>query len=97
MMTPLRQKLIEEIVETFRTKFPKEYDEAAKSAKGMQGTRANVYGSDEGKELRLALRMPARLVDALQMTLQNPGFLKEDDEFNWFMTRFKEFVVPEKV
>lgn len=97
MMTPLRQKLIEEIVEEFRKRFPQEYEDASKSAKAMQGTRANVYGSDEQKELRLALRLPNRLAYALQMTLQNPTFLKEDDEFNWFMKRFPEFRVPEKI
>lgn len=96
-MTQLRQKLIEDIVEEFRKKYPSEYEDAAKSAKEMQGTRANVLGTDEAKELRLALRLPSRLMNALQLTLQHPGFLKEDDEFNWFMKRYSEFRVPEKV
>lgn len=74
-----------------------EYEDAVKSAKEMQGTRANVLGSMEGGELRLALRLPSRLAEALDLTLQNPKFLKEDDEFNWFMKRFREFTVPKKI
>lgn len=91
----IRQRYILDAVRYYEKKYPKEAAEAKRSVKSKRDSRANIYGSDSSKEMRFALRLPERLFRSLSQ-LDNPPFLHEDREFNWFIRTFPDYSVTKK-
>lgn len=101
-----RKYFIEGCVNEFVKRFPLEYEAICLSAKKQRQLKKDKFGGMEehqfGKEyhagidMRWTLRLPRRLFITIDSKLQNPRFLEDDDEINWFKKRFPEFRVSEK-
>jgi len=94
-----RRKLIEAIVEEYIKRFPLEYMAVCHSVKIQRKLKKDKWGltDKDSAYMRWTLRIPARLFKILDRQLQNPRFLEEQSEIDWFKKRFREFRVCEKV
>ncbi len=91
----VRKMFIEDTVRQY-VKAKKDYQQHQKQVKIMRGSRKNVYASDDKKDLRWGLSFPKELFFTLDRYLDNPRFLNEDKEYEWFMKRFPDFKIPDK-
>jgi len=90
-----RKRFITDVIRIYEQRFSEEAEEAKASVRKMKGSRATVYGSDMNKEMRFMLRIPARLFSCLNK-LDEPKFLHEDEEMNWFVRTFPKYSVTRK-
>jgi hypothetical protein len=93
----LRRQIVREAVAIYKRKYPQYYKQAIQVAKEARNSRATVYGSDKEMELRMCVRLPRGLWDALAELCSQPPFLNEKKELLWFMREFPEFCVPQKI
>lgn len=94
-----RRRTIEEVVRLFVRYYPSAVLEAREKRDFHRRTQANRFGSDSEKELRFGLVIPGKL-DRLMGALlpkEEPRFLETVEETHWFMRKFPEFRVAEKV
>jgi hypothetical protein len=91
-----RREIIEGLVKFYIDNKPSEYADAVKHAKEVRKTKANIFGSDIDKDFRHELSLPAKLYELITKSIDNPEFLKENDEAAWFRKRFPEFAGSEK-
>ncbi len=101
-----RKFFIEECVREFIKQFPLEYAAICESAKKQRGLKKDEFGlmeqhqfgkeGHEGLYMRWSLRLPQRLFSILDKKLNNPRFLENDEEMNWFKNTFSEFRVCER-
>lgn len=98
--TPKQRKIfIEEVVKEFKKKFPEEYQLIVKSCQQQRVLKRDKWGSDGAgweEAWRWTLRLPARMFMILDMVLEEPRFLEDQKELEWFKKTFPEFLVCEK-
>jgi hypothetical protein len=95
-MDEIRKKYIIDTIKFFIKNHPLEWEENKKRVRDLRGTRANELGADKALEYRFAFSLHPKLFGMLDETLDNPRFLKEDDEYNWFAKTFRELTIPQK-
>ena len=101
-----RQRFIEFTVDIYKRIFKKEYIAIKKENKKLSKTRADKFASLQGfnksgygkiNEIRWALSLPKKVNNVLNYYVQDPPFLSTSKELRWFMKRFPEFHIPEKI
>jgi len=95
-----RKIFIEECVRRFIKKFPIEYTEIIKSVRQQRKLRLDEWGSDKAgweETFRWTLRIPQRLFNIIDKKLENPRFLDEQWEIDWFKKTFPEFRVSLRI
>jgi hypothetical protein len=89
--TKLRKAFIVNTIEWWKNKHLAEFNEATKHAEKVRNSRMNKFGSDKEKEFRFELTIPSDLFNMLYGMLDNPSFLQEDWEVEWFRKTFPQF------
>ncbi len=94
----LRRQLIVDLVRTFYKLYPMEYWMNRESVKRKRGLLKDPkFGrSDKSSDsFKHLFRIPKRLFNSFDIVINNPRFLDEPGETEWFAKRFPEFKVPE--
>jgi hypothetical protein len=87
--------LIDEFIKDYVRIYPQEVKEILEFNKAFRRTLYNQYASNEKKNIRLALMLPARLKILLDQAF--PGFFDDKKNLRKFMKRFSGFCIPEKI
>lgn len=96
MLSDQRKQFIIDCVERYRKKYKKEFQLHVKAVNNIRQGRLNKYGADKAMEIRWGVSIPSKLFRQLDF-LNEPRFLEDKEEFQWFMKTFKEFRIPEKI
>ena len=92
----LRIQFIIDSIKSFKRNNPQDWKNTLKRVKEMRDTRATPFGSDKQKEFRFEFTIPEKLYNMLSACLDNPKFLSDKKEVNWFAKTFKQLTIPEK-
>lgn len=92
----IRRQFILDTVNFFIKNHPQEWEENKKRVKMLKDTRANRFGGDKENDYRFAFSLHPKLFNMIDEVLDNPKFLKDDKEYNWFAKTFRDLTVPEK-
>lgn len=92
-----RKTFIEDCVKVYRAEFNEEYIEHLKNVKAFRESQDNKYAWDKKSdiELRWGASVPSRLFKILSSKIDKP--LGDKEELRWFLKKFPEFQIPEKV
>lgn len=91
-----RQRFITDVVEHWIKNHPKEYKTNMDLVKEKRGKLWDKnLGKVKGqKGMRPELKIYNSLFNALDMSLDEPRFLRDPKELRWFCKRFPQFQVP---
>lgn len=93
-----RKQFVEECVKEFIKKFPIEHKLICESVKQQRKLKIDKWGSDkDSATFRWTIRMPKRLFTIIDKKLENPRFLEEQWEIDWFKKTFPEYRVSDRV
>ena len=92
-----RKKTIEEVVKFYEKEYPQDFMVHLKQIEIFKNAQLKKTGADKENELRHALWLPHQITSLLSAILRNPRFLQEKKELRWFMERFPEFRVCQKI
>lgn len=91
-----RQRFITDVTEHWIKNHPKEYEQVMALIKEKRGKMwdSNLGKIKGNKGMRPEIKFPQGLYSALDMSLDEPRFLRDPKELRWFCKRFPQFMVP---
>lgn len=95
-----RQHTVRTIIMLFKKKYPVEMRAFKRQTDQVRETRANKYASNDATDLQLILSFPESLFNRIDLAIIDPPFLQgetKQEELDWMIKNFPEFVVPEEI
>ncbi len=95
-----RQHTVRAVIMMFEKKYPAEMRAFKRQIEQVRETRVNKYAADDKSQLQFVLSFPESLYSRIDLATIDPSFLQgetEQEELEWMIKNFPEFVVPEEV